>query len=72
MNLLEHYIVEIHSEKDITNEFTQHCGYVPKEPFLQIDLTYNCYGSVKRTTESFWKSNWEEIKKKGYFLSQLN
>lgn len=35
MNLLEHYIVEIHSEKDITNEFTQHCGYVPKEPFYK-------------------------------------
>lgn len=69
MNLLEHYIVEIHSEKDITNEFIEHCGYVPEEPLLQIDLTYNCYGLIERNTKLFWASNWDGIKATGYFLS---
>lgn len=48
MNLLEHYIKEIHSVKDITNEFTERCGYVPNEPLLEVDLTYTCYGVVER------------------------
>lgn len=33
MNLLEHYIIEVHSVKDITNEFAKHCGYIPEEPY---------------------------------------
>ena len=69
MNLLEHYIKEVHSVNDITDKFEEHCGYKPDEPFLEVDLTYNCYGLEKRCRKSFWKSNWETVKKEGYFLS---
>ena len=69
MNLLEHYIKEIHSVKDITNKFTERTGYVPDEPLLQVELTYDCYGVVKRTAETFWQSNFERAKKQGYFMA---
>ena len=57
MNLLEHYIKEIHSVKDITYDFTKHCGYTPREPLLEVDLTYDCYGVVNRNNRKFWKSD---------------
>ena len=69
MNLLEHYIKEVHSVVDITDEFTKQCGYIPKEAFLEVDLTYNCYGVEKREKVSFWKSNFENAKEAGYFLA---
>ena len=67
MNLLEHYIKEVHEVKDITNEFIEHFGYEPSEPLYQIDLTYNYCGCNKRKNKIFFKSEWEEIKKCGYF-----
>lgn len=69
MNLLEHYIEQIHGVVDLTDEFARHCGYVPKEPFLEVDVTYNCYGVKKREKVSFWKSNFDNVKKVGYFLA---
>ena len=69
MNVLEHYIKEIHSVTDITNKFTEHCGYEPSEPLLKVDLTYNCYGITKRDNMTFWKSNFERAKKQGYFTA---
>ena len=69
MNLLEHYIKEIHSVKDITNKFTENCGYVPNEPLLEVDLTYDWYGVVKRCKMTFWKSNFEMVKNEGYFMA---
>ena len=39
MNVLEHFIKEIHSVRDITEEFKQHSGCEPAEPLLQVDLT---------------------------------
>ena len=41
MNVLEHFIKEIHSVRDITEEFKQHSGCEPAEPLLQVDLTYD-------------------------------
>ena len=69
MNLLEHYIKEIHSIKDITNEFIECCGYVPNEPLLEVDLTYDCYGIIERSKMTFWKSNFEMVKNEGYFMA---
>lgn len=69
MNLLEHYIVEVHSVKDITDEFIKHCKDVPKEPYLEIDMTYNCYGIIERHKQRFWKSDWDMANKQGYFLA---
>lgn len=69
MNLIERYIKEIHSVRDITEEFEKHCGYKPDEPLLQVDLTYDCYGQIKRTKDLFWKSAFERVKKEGYYLA---
>lgn len=58
MNLVEHYIVTIHSET------------LSKDgKFIIVDLTYDCYGCLKRTTEEFLISTWDKIKEDGYFLA---
>lgn len=69
MNVLEHFIKEIHSVRDITEEFKQHSGCEPAEPLLQVDLTYDCYGIITRETKTFWKSDFERAKKEGYFMA---
>lgn len=69
MNLLKHYIKEIHSISDITDRFIKRCGYEPDEALLEVDLTYDCYRVIKRKKEIFWKSNFEEARKCGYFMA---
>lgn len=56
MNLLEHHIVEIHSEK-------YHDG------FVEVDCTVNCWGNVSRTTHFATKDQWEAEKKRGYYIA---
>jgi hypothetical protein len=59
MNLLEHYIVKVHGEQEI---------YMFPD-FVKVDLTYDCFGDIKRCLKMFRKSEWEEAKKKGVFLA---
>lgn len=61
MNLLECFIKEIHNE-EYKHSDKYNCDYV------EVDLTYNCYGTVKRTKEIFGFTEWEKTKEKGYFL----
>ena len=68
MNLLEHYIKEIHSVTDITSKVIERCGYEPSEPLLEVDLTYDCYGVVMRNKRIFRESDFEIAKKQGYFM----
>lgn len=65
MNLLEHYIKEVHSVMDVTNRL----AYPASEPMYAVDLTYDCYGAIERKTKHFYKSEWEEAQKKGYFMA---
>jgi hypothetical protein len=59
MNTLEHYILEIHSEKQDE-----------KYPdMLEVDVTYNCYGSKQRTIHLTFKERWEIDKQRGYFMA---
>ena len=61
MNLLEHYIEEIHSVQKIERKW----GVV-----ILADLTVNCYGVISRTTTTFGSVNeWERIKKQGYYMA---
>lgn len=60
---------KIHSVKDVTEGFIKHCGYEPKEQLLEVDLTSVCYGVTERTKKMFWKSEFEKIKKDGYYMS---
>ncbi len=69
MNLLEHYIKEVHSVDDVTNKFEEKNGYLPSEPLLKVDLTYDCCGQITRETRFFFRSEWEGAKLKGYFMA---
>ena len=68
MNLIEHYIKEIHSVQDVSNKFEEATGRKPKEPLYEVDITVNCYGVVERTRKFMSKSEFEQAKKQGYFL----
>lgn len=68
MNMLEHYIEEVHHVKDVTKQYEKSTGDTPKDPVLEVDVTYNCYGAVERSTRHFYKTEWEEAEKNGYFM----
>lgn len=65
MNLLEQYIKEVHSvtpyEADWTKEF-------PDSEFIEVDVTTNCYGSIKRSKHIFNTNEWEQYKSQGYWM----
>ena len=58
MNLVEHYIKEIHEEKESKNN----------PNYIIVDLTCDCYGRIYRTTHITTKEQWEIDKAKGYFM----
>lgn len=59
MNILEHYIKEVHSIKEIE-----------KYPdMIEVDVTYNCYGSIQRTIHLTNKEQWKKDLEKGYFMA---
>ena len=59
MNLLEHYIIEVHQV------------VVPEDfPYMiKADLTCDCYGAVARSWHTIFKEDWEKILEQGYFLA---
>ena len=65
MNLLEHYIKEVHFVKDVTKKIS----WKPKEPIYAVELTYDCYGAIGRKIMHFRKSEWEKAQKNGYFMA---
>ena len=69
MNLLEHYIKEIHSVQDVSDKFEKATGRKPKEPLYEVDVTVNCYGEVERKRKFISKSEFDQAKKQGYFLA---
>lgn len=69
MNLLEHYIEEIHDEKDITKEYENYTNDTPLEPLLEVDMTTDCYGVIERKKRRFWKSELDKAKRSGKFFS---
>ena len=69
MNLLEHYIKEIHSVQDVSNKFEKETGHKPKEPLYEVDVTVDCCGVVERKRKFMSKSEFEQAKKQGYFLA---
>lgn len=60
MNLLEHYIKEIHSV-----EWVEIGDLILQE----VDLTYDCYGVVTREIRRFFPDEWKEAKEQGYFMA---
>lgn len=66
MNLLENYIKEIHSEKPYTEEWTKK---FPDRKFVEVDITVDSYGGIKRIQDVYNTVEWDEIKKKGYYMA---
>ena len=69
MNLLEHHIQQVHSVKDVTKWFVEKTGQKPKEPLLKVKLRVNCYGNESEETKMFFRSEWEEAKRNGYYMA---
>ena len=69
MNLLEHYIKEIHNVEDVSDKYEKAIRQKPKEPLYEVDVTVDCYGVVERTKKIMSKSALEQAKKQGYFLA---
>ena len=69
MNLLEHYIKEIHSVQDVSDKYEKAIRHKPKEPLYEVDITVDCYGVVERTRKIMSKSALEQAKKQGYFVA---
>ena len=64
MNLLQVYILEIHSVEDVTDR----CKWAT-EPMIEVDMTTECYGKIERRKEVFSESAWEGAKEKGWYLA---
>ena len=67
MNLLEHYIKEIHSVQDVSDKFARETGRKPKEPLYEVDVTFDCYGVVERMRKFMSKSEFEQAKNRVIF-----
>jgi hypothetical protein len=65
VNLLEQYIVEIHSEEPCVEDWM---SQFPGKEFVKIDMTTNCYGSKKRSTYVWNTTMWAKIKAQGYYM----
>ena len=69
MNLLEHYIKEIHNVEDVSDKYEKAIRKKLKEPLYEVDVTVDCYGVVERMKKIMSKSDFEQAKKQGYFLA---
>lgn len=69
MNLLEHYIQEVYSIKDVTEEWEKLMGRKANESFVKVKMCVNCYGQVSITEKIFCLSEWEQVKSQGYYLA---
>lgn len=58
MNILKHYIKEIHSVEELSSGL------------IKVNLTVDCYGIVNKTEKYFiQKDDWERAKEQGYYMA---
>lgn len=69
MNLLEHYVKEIYSETDISEEYERKTGEKLSEKMFCIDVLVDCYGVRTRSKEIFMESELKRIKERGFYLA---
>ncbi len=60
MNLLEHYIVDILSEKKVLNMENG-------KEYYHVIAVVDCYGGKEQINRLFTVDEWEQAKEKGYF-----
>ena len=63
MNILEHYIEEIHSVKPYAADWAV-------GEWVEVDITSNCYGNTKRENRVLTIKQWETAKENGYYMAQ--
>ena len=63
MNLLEHYILKVHS----INVLQPPSATSP--PLIEVDVTCDCWGSVSRVKHTTTRERWEAELQQGYFLA---
>lgn len=68
MNILENYIDEVYSVEDVTEQMEEHGIAVGGERFFRVRMSVDCYGNKSVKKQIFRASEWEEAKKKGYFM----
>ncbi len=59
MNLLEHYIKEVHEIKEF-----EKCP-----DMIEVDVTCDCWGNIQRTKHFTNKKQWKIDLEKGYFMA---
>lgn len=71
MNLLEHYIEKIYSERDVTEEFDKKISQrrEPNEKVFLLDIEVDCYGIKERVERYFYEGELKEAKAKGYYMA---
>lgn len=66
----KHFIKEIHSVWCCDDSWTYDELYKDYE-YVNVDLTYECDGVVKRKTECWRKDCFEKFKEQGYFMDTI-
>lgn len=69
MNLLQHYIKEIYSVEDFTEEFKRKVGHLPCRPMVKVKMKINCFGREEDTEGTFFIDEWEKAKRQGYYMA---
>lgn len=69
MNLLEHYVEKIYSEKDITQEFEEKTAIEPYEKVYLVDMDVNCYGVMERVQKDMFETEYKLMKQNGYYMA---
>lgn len=74
MNLIEHYINNVLSVRDITEEYTIRMKRFNKdffigEPIYEVEMDINCYGVKEVVIEVWTKSEYEAHVQRGYYMA---
>ena len=69
MNLVEHHILAILREEDITDGFERRAGYRPHERLFRVDMEINCYGHEERVRRDFFEGELKRAKERGFYLA---
>ena len=61
MNLIEHYIKEVHGVRVVTQDWGE---------FVMVDMTTDSYGCIERRETMFPSiDEWEAVRVLGYFMA---
>lgn len=73
-NMVENYIKEVLSVKDITKEYTARMkrfneDFSIEEPIYEIEMNVHCYGNDFGVTKIWTKSEYEAHTSRGYYMA---